>query len=169
MRRGAKVSGIQTCSCFLGGLPGKNLQSRTRNPKLGTVPCRGAKVSGIQAFGCFVEALPGKEALVHVSELALERVDDPAADWKIGDEIDVMCVGVFDGKVKLSRWDASHPAGSAADLQTHLLVSVRFHMATTCVAAHDGPAQAQQVGRHQHVQMQAARFGVKARSCSQPS
>jgi len=124
-------------ACFLEALPGKILQFRTSNPKLGIVPCRGAKVSGIQAFGCFVEALPGKEALVHVSELALERVDDPAADWKIGDAIDVMCVGVFDGKVKLSR-RVSHPAGSAADLQTHLLVSVRFHMATTCVAAHDG-------------------------------
>ncbi|MDR2737393.1 MAG: polyribonucleotide nucleotidyltransferase [Puniceicoccales bacterium] len=62
------------------------------------------KVTSIKEFGVFVECLPGKEGLVHVSEMADFRVDDPADICKIGDEIIVKCVG-FDekGRVRLSR------------------------------------------------------------------
>ncbi len=63
---------------------------------------RGVKVVGIQAFGCFVECLPGQQGLVHVSELDVERTDDPAAKWKLGDAMDVLCLASA-GKVKLSR------------------------------------------------------------------
>jgi hypothetical protein len=41
--------------------------------------------------------------LLH-SELDLERTADAAAVWSIGDTMDVMCVGIFDGKPKLSRY-----------------------------------------------------------------
>ncbi len=62
------------------------------------------KVKGIAAFGCFVEILPGKEGLVHISELApqrVERVEDVVA---MGDELEVKCIGVDpQGKIKLSR------------------------------------------------------------------
>lgn len=64
---------------------------------------RNVKVSGVQAFGCFVEVLPGKEGLVHISELDLARVDDPAVDWSVGKTMDVLCVGIFEGKPRLSR------------------------------------------------------------------
>lgn len=40
---------------------------------------------------------------IYHSELDLERVADATADWKVDDRMDVMCVGSFDGKAKLSR------------------------------------------------------------------
>ncbi|MDR2779000.1 MAG: polyribonucleotide nucleotidyltransferase [Puniceicoccales bacterium] len=62
------------------------------------------KVMSIKEFGVFVECLPGKEGLVHVSEMADFRVENPADICKIGDEIIVKCVGVDDkGRVRLSR------------------------------------------------------------------
>jgi polyribonucleotide nucleotidyltransferase len=62
------------------------------------------KVTSIKEFGVFVECLPGKEGLVHVSEMADFRVENPADICKIGDEIIVKCVGADDkGRVRLSR------------------------------------------------------------------
>jgi polyribonucleotide nucleotidyltransferase len=62
------------------------------------------KVMSIKEFGVFVECLPGKEGLVHVSEMADFRVENPADICKIGDEIIVKCIGVDDkGRVRLSR------------------------------------------------------------------
>ncbi|MDR2737402.1 MAG: polyribonucleotide nucleotidyltransferase [Puniceicoccales bacterium] len=62
------------------------------------------KVTSIKEFGVFVECLPGKEGLVHVSEMADFRVEDPADICKIGDEIIVKCVGLDDkGRIRLSR------------------------------------------------------------------
>ncbi|MDR1413951.1 MAG: polyribonucleotide nucleotidyltransferase [Puniceicoccales bacterium] len=62
------------------------------------------KVTSIKEFGIFVECLPGKEGLVHVSEMADFRVENPADICKIGDEIIVKCVGVDEkGRIRLSR------------------------------------------------------------------
>ncbi|MDR1433271.1 MAG: polyribonucleotide nucleotidyltransferase [Puniceicoccales bacterium] len=62
------------------------------------------KVMSIKEFGVFVECLPGKEGLVHVSEMADFRVENPADICKIGDEIIVKCVGMDEkGRVRLSR------------------------------------------------------------------
>ena len=65
------------------------------------------KVVKVEDFGCFVELWPGCEGLVHVSQLAEERVEKPSDMVKVGDEIIVKAVG-FDkrGKLKLSRKDA---------------------------------------------------------------
>ncbi|MDR1438201.1 MAG: polyribonucleotide nucleotidyltransferase [Puniceicoccales bacterium] len=58
----------------------------------------------VKEFGVFVECLPGKEALVHISELSEERIEDLSNVCKIGDEIIVKCVGVDGkGRVRLSR------------------------------------------------------------------
>jgi polyribonucleotide nucleotidyltransferase len=62
------------------------------------------KVKGIAAFGCFVEILPGKEGLVHISELAPNRVEKVEDVVSMGDELEVKCIGVDpQGKIKLSR------------------------------------------------------------------
>ena len=62
------------------------------------------KVKGITTFGCFVEILPGKEGLVHISELAPQRVEKVEDVVAMGDEFDVKCIGVDPtGKIKLSR------------------------------------------------------------------
>lgn len=61
-------------------------------------------VKNVMDFGVFVECLPGKEGLVHVSELAEERVDNPEDVCKTGEELTVKCIGVDDrGRVRLSR------------------------------------------------------------------
>jgi polyribonucleotide nucleotidyltransferase len=62
------------------------------------------KVKGIVAFGAFVEIMPGKEGLVHISELAPNRVEKVEDILSMGDEVDVKCIGVDpQGKIKLSR------------------------------------------------------------------
>ena len=55
-------------------------------------------------FGAFVEILPGKEGLVHISQLALERVNKVEDVVSVGDEIIVKVTEVDrQGRVNLSR------------------------------------------------------------------
>ncbi len=69
------------------------------------------KVKGIATFGCFVEILPGKEGLVHISELAIGRVEKVEDVVSMGDELEVKCIGVDpQGKIKLSRKALLAPA-----------------------------------------------------------
>ena len=63
-----------------------------------------ATVKKIMDFGVFVEFLPGKEGLVHVSQLDIKRVENPADVVKVGDVFDVKIVDKDDqGRWKLSR------------------------------------------------------------------
>ena len=58
-------------------------------------------------FGAFVEIFPGTDGLVHVSELAKERVRNVTDVLNEGDEVLVKCIGVDrQGKIKLSRKEA---------------------------------------------------------------
>ena len=62
------------------------------------------KVVRITDFGAFVEVLPGKDGLVHISQLALERVKSVEDVVKVGDEIMVKCIEIDkQGRVNLSR------------------------------------------------------------------
>lgn len=62
-----------------------------------------AKVVSVKDFGVFVEFMPGKEGLVHVSEMADERVDNPADLVKEGDVGPVKMLAIDDqGRYKLS-------------------------------------------------------------------
>lgn len=65
------------------------------------------KVVKVEDFGCFVELWPGCEGLVHVSQLANERVNKPSDIVAVGDEIIVKSLG-FDqrGRLNLSRKEA---------------------------------------------------------------
>ena len=66
-----------------------------------------AKVVKIEDFGCFVELWPGCEGLVHVSQLAYERVEKPEDVVKVGDEIIVKALGTDKkGRQNFSRKDA---------------------------------------------------------------
>jgi len=61
-------------------------------------------VKKIMEFGAFVEIYPGTDGLVHVSELAKERVRNVTDVLKEGDQVLVKCIGVDrQGKIKLSR------------------------------------------------------------------
>ena len=62
------------------------------------------KVTKVEDFGCFVELWSGCEGLVHVSELAHERVGKPKDVVKVGDEIIVKSLGYDNrGRLDLSR------------------------------------------------------------------
>ena len=66
-----------------------------------------AKVVKIEDFGCFVQLWPGCEGLVHVSQLAHERVDKVEDVVTLGDEIIVKALGPDKkGRQNFSRKDA---------------------------------------------------------------
>jgi polyribonucleotide nucleotidyltransferase len=74
----------------------------TEVPEVGKVYT--STVKKIMDFGVFVEFLPGKEGLVHVSQLDIKRVANPADVCKVGDVFEVKIVDKDDqGRWKLSR------------------------------------------------------------------
>ncbi len=65
-------------------------------------------------FGAFVEILPGTDGLVHISQLAPERVRRVTDVLKEGEEVMVKVIDIDrQGKVKLSRKDALDDSGKA--------------------------------------------------------
>jgi polyribonucleotide nucleotidyltransferase len=79
------------------------IESLTREIKVGDVFL--GKVVRIMPFGAFVNLVPGKDGMVHVSELDVNRVENVEDVVQMGDEINVMVIGVEPGtgKVSLSR------------------------------------------------------------------
>lgn len=59
------------------------------------------QISGIVKFGIFV-AFDGLEGLVHISEIAWGHVRNPADYGRIGDDVEVMVIGVEGEKISLS-------------------------------------------------------------------
>ncbi len=67
----------------------------------------GKVVKVLSDKGCFVELWPGCEGMVHISQLALERVAKVEDVVKEGDEIIVKCLGYDNrGRLNLSRKEA---------------------------------------------------------------
>jgi polyribonucleotide nucleotidyltransferase len=65
------------------------------------------KVQRIMDFGAFVEILPGTDGLVHISQLAPERVNRVTDILNEGDEVMVKVLDVDrQGKIRLSRKEA---------------------------------------------------------------
>ena len=66
-----------------------------------------AKVVKVEDFGCFVQLWPGCEGLVHVSQLAHERVEKAGDVVSVGDEIIVVALGLDKkGRQNFSRKEA---------------------------------------------------------------
>ncbi len=64
-------------------------------------------VKKVVDFGAFVEILPGTEGLVHISQLARERVNKVTDILREGDEVMVKVLEIDkQGKIRLSRKDA---------------------------------------------------------------
>jgi polyribonucleotide nucleotidyltransferase len=73
---------------------------------LGRVTSIARKQDG-KEFGAFVEIFPGIDGLVHISQLAKERVRNVEDVLKEGDQVLVKVIGVDErGKIKLSRKEA---------------------------------------------------------------
>ncbi len=73
-------------------------------PEIGVI-YRECEVKGVHAFGVFVEILPGYEGLVHVSELDIKKIPNPAAAGiEAGQKLDVKFLGKNEkGQMRLSR------------------------------------------------------------------
>ncbi len=100
------------------------LKQMTEDPWLHAVPDRyqagmvvKGKVTKITNFGVFVELEEDLEGLLHVSELADHKVENPQDEVQIGDEIEVKILRVDTGdrKIGLSKKRADW-AGEAVDM-----------------------------------------------------
>lgn len=74
----------------------------TAEPEIGKIYT--GKVTRLMKFGAFVEFMPGREGLVHISQLAKERVEKVEDVVNVGDEIVVKLVEIdAKGRMNLSR------------------------------------------------------------------
>ncbi len=60
------------------------------------------KVTGVVDFGVFVGFGDGLEGLVHISELAWQRVDNPKGVYTVGQPMKAMIIGIEGSKISLS-------------------------------------------------------------------
>jgi polyribonucleotide nucleotidyltransferase len=80
----------------------ERIKQITAEPEVGAV-YEGA-VRSITTFGAFVQILPGRDGLLHISEIAHNRIDRVEDVLKIGEVVKVKVLEVNgDGKVRLSR------------------------------------------------------------------
>ena len=89
----------------------KIIQALTQDVEVGKI--YQGKVTRVMDFGAFVEVIPGvlgltgKEGLVHISQLAYERVEKVEDIVKVGDEIMVKATAIDkQGRLNLSRKEA---------------------------------------------------------------
>jgi polyribonucleotide nucleotidyltransferase len=84
----------------------------TEDPEVGRI-YKDAPVVSVMDFGAFVQILPGKDGLVHVSEMAEERVNKPSDVVKEGDRVTVKLVAIDDrGRLQLSMKAAAREQGN---------------------------------------------------------
>jgi len=60
------------------------------------------KVESLQSYGAFVRLENGLSGLVHVSQISLKRIKEPADVLKVKDKVTVKIIGIKDGKISLS-------------------------------------------------------------------
>ncbi len=78
------------------------IRTLTEEPEVGTI-YENVPVVTVMDFGAFVQILPGKDGLVHVSEMAEERVNKPSDVVKEGDRVTVKLVAIDErGRLNLS-------------------------------------------------------------------
>jgi polyribonucleotide nucleotidyltransferase len=93
------------------------IRGLTAEPEIGLI--YNGVVKRIAEFGAFVEIMPGTDGLVHISELAAERVNSVEDVLKEGDEVKVKVLSIDrQGKIRLSRKEAM-------DAQPEEVVSAR--------------------------------------------
>jgi polyribonucleotide nucleotidyltransferase len=81
----------------------ERIEQLTRSPEEGQIFT--GKVVRVTDFGAFVEFTPGQDGMVHISQLASERLNKVEDAVQNGDEVMVMITGVdkVSGKIRLSR------------------------------------------------------------------
>jgi polyribonucleotide nucleotidyltransferase len=103
------------------------IEAITKEAEVGQI--YNGKVVKIADFGAFVNILPGKDGLVHISQIAKERVEKVTDYLTEGQEVKVLVLDVDRGRIKLSMKelieedaaedtvddDADGPNGNVAD------------------------------------------------------
>ncbi|HET9943809.1 MAG TPA: polyribonucleotide nucleotidyltransferase [Terriglobia bacterium] len=77
------------------------IQNLTATPEVGKTYL--GKVVRIADFGAFVEIFPGTDGLLHISEIAEQRIRQVRDELNEGDQVMVKVVGIEGNKIKLSR------------------------------------------------------------------
>ncbi|NLY49567.1 MAG: polyribonucleotide nucleotidyltransferase, partial [Firmicutes bacterium] len=89
----------------------EKIRMLTRDVEVGGIYV--GRVTRIMNFGAFVEILPGKEGLVHISQLARERVARVEDVVHVGDEVVVKVTEIDrQGRINLSRKEALRAEGN---------------------------------------------------------
>src|SRR5690349_8369521 len=101
------------------------IKSLTAEPEIGTI--YDGVVKRIADFGAFVEILPNTDGLVHISELAHERVERVEDVLKEGDKVQVKVISVDrEGKVRLTRRELlPFPEGPEGDRARERILQAR--------------------------------------------
>lgn len=60
------------------------------------------KITGVVDFGAFMEFDDNMEGLVHISEIAWQRIDNPRDYIKIGDQVEAKIIEITGSKISLS-------------------------------------------------------------------
>ena len=60
------------------------------------------KIVNLLPFGAFAEIIPGVDGLIHISQIANKRINNPAEVLEKGQEVDVKIVGIDDENQKVS-------------------------------------------------------------------
>jgi polyribonucleotide nucleotidyltransferase len=90
------------------------IQSITAEAEVGAIYT--GKVARIVDFGAFVTILPGKDGLVHISQIAEERVENVTDYLSEGQEVQVKVLDVDQrGRIKLSMREVAADAGDSVD------------------------------------------------------
>ena len=77
------------------------IEDLTATPEVGKTYL--GKVVRIVDFGAFVEIFQGTDGLLHISEIAEQRIRDVRDELKEGDQVMVKVIGIEGNKVRLSR------------------------------------------------------------------
>ncbi len=101
------------------------IRGLTAEPEIGAI--YDGVVKRIADFGAFVEILPNTDGLVHISELAHERVERVEDVLKEGDKVQVKVISVDrEGKVRLTRRELlPFPAGEEGDRARERILQAR--------------------------------------------
>ena len=85
----------------------ERIQAITAEAEVGKI-YRG-RVERIEPYGAFVNILPGKDGLLHISQIAEERVEKVTDYLSQGQEVEVVCLDTDQrGRIKLSMKDVKH-------------------------------------------------------------
>ena len=95
-------------------------------------------ISGIQSYGVFVKIDDEHQGLIHISELKHGFVADLDSQYKVGDKVDVIVMGIDEYNQKISSsMRALHPQKVGRPiLHKHFWTNYRDHIGYKTIATH---------------------------------